>query len=53
MGHCSWAVDCHVFVCLGLGDLFSFGGLSKKSVMSTMLSSMSGSKSSNVLVFLA
>ena len=36
---------------LGLGDLFSFWGLSKKSVMSTMLSSVSVSKSSKVLVF--
>ena len=47
MGHCSELVS----ACLGLGDLFSFWGLSKKSVMSTMLSSVSVSRSSRVQVF--
>ena len=42
VGHCSELV---------LGDLFSFWGLSKKLVISTILSSMSVSRSSNVLVF--
>ena len=47
MGHCSELV----LACLGLGDLFSFWGLSKKSIMSTMLSSVSVSRSSRVWVF--
>ena len=42
VGHCSE---------LGLRDLFSFWGLSKKLVISTILSSVSVSRSSNVLVF--
>ena len=36
---------------LGLGDLFSFWGLSKKPVISTILSSVSVSRSSRVWVF--
>ena len=47
MGYCSEIV----LACLVLGDLFSFWGLSKKSVMSTMLSSVSVSRSSRVQVF--
>ena len=47
VGHCSELV----LACLGLGDLFSFWGLLKKSVMSTMLSSVSVSRSSRVRVF--
>ena len=47
VGHCSELVS----ACLGLGDLFSFWDLSKKSVMSTMLSSVSVSRSSRVWVF--
>ena len=47
VGHCSE----FILACLGLGDLFSFWGLSKKSVISIMLSSVSVSMSSKVLVF--
>ena len=38
--------------CLGLGDLLSLDGLSKKSETSIMSSSVSGSRSSKVLAFL-
>ena len=41
---------CVMTVSLGLGDLLSLEGLSKKSVTSIMSSSMSGSKSSRVLI---
>ena len=47
MGHCSELLS----IGLGLGDLFSFWGLSKKLVMSTMLLSVSVSRSSRVQVF--
>ena len=47
MGHCSELCSNG----LGLGDLFSFWGLSKKSVMSTMLSSVSVSRFSKVWIF--
>ena len=47
VGHCSELCSRG----LGLGDLFSFCGLSKKLVISTILSSMSVSRSSNVRVF--
>ena len=47
VGHCSELLS----ISLGLGDLISFWGLSKKSVMSTMLSSVSVSRSSRVQVF--
>ena len=47
VGHCSELCS----RCLSLGDLFSFWGLLKKLVISTILSSMSVSRSSNVQVF--
>ena len=47
VGHCSELCSS----ALGLGDLFSFWGLSKKLVISTILSSMSVSRSSRVWVF--
>ena len=47
VGHSSELLSIDV----GLGDLFSFGGLSKKLVISTILSSVSVSRSSNVRVF--
>ena len=47
VGHCSELVSRG----LGLGDLFSFWGLSKKLVILTILSSVSVSRSSNVWVF--
>ena len=49
---CRAVLRCGALFLSCLGDLFSLGGLSKKSVMSTILSSMSGSKSSKVLTFL-
>ena len=47
VGHCSELCSSG----LGLGDLFSFWGLSKKPVISTILSSVSVSRSSRVWVF--
>ena len=47
VGHCSELL----LLGLGLGDLFSFWGLSKKLVISTMLLSVSVSRSSRVWVF--
>ena len=48
VGHCSELCSSG----LGLGDLFSFWGLSKRPVILTILSSMSVSRSSRVWVFL-
>ena len=52
VGQCPWVIVCIMTVCLGLGDLLSLEGLLKKSVASIMSLSMSGSKSSKVLIFL-
>ena len=52
VGQCPCVIVWVMKLCLGWGDLLSLAGLSEKSVISMISSSVSGSRSSNVLVHL-